>query len=133
MRERATFKSRIQILVTGLLWSILSAVSFLYLHSPRRGWIFGALAFVFLASALFVPPAARALHGVLSWVAQAVVKAISLTLLGLIYYLVMTPLGAVLRWTGSLKTTKRADPALATYWIERPRQAPSPARYLRPF
>ncbi|MBI4563350.1 MAG: hypothetical protein HY716_01480 [Planctomycetes bacterium] len=55
-------RARIQILVTGILWSALAAVSFV-LHHPLRGWICAAIAGVMLVSAAAVPPLARGLQG----------------------------------------------------------------------
>lgn len=126
-------QARIQISITGLLWAGLSALSFLHFHSPRRGWIFGGLATLFLVSALLIPPLAHVLHKVLSTVARGLVTVVSVTVLSIVFYLVLLPLGLILRGTGGLKTTRGVDPSLASYWVDRPSEPLAPARYLRPF
>jgi len=127
-------KPRLQIFVTGVIWSLLSAASFWYSH-PRRGWILAGMAGLFILSALLVPPLARALHHALSFLVQALVTTVTWTLLSLTYFLLMAPLGLVLRWTGSLRTARgsHSDPALATYWVDRTPEPLVPSRYLRPF
>ncbi len=125
-------RPRLQIFVTGMIWALLSAASFWYSH-PRRGWILAGMAALFIVSALLVPPLARALQHALAFLVQALVTTVTWTLLGVTYYLLIAPMGLVLRLKGSLRTTRRADPALATYWVDRPPAPLDPSRYLRPF
>ncbi|MBI4563347.1 MAG: hypothetical protein HY716_01465 [Planctomycetes bacterium] len=125
-------RARIQILLTGLLWSALAAISFV-LHHTLRGWICAAIAGVLLVSAAAVPSLARGIHKVLAFLLVTAVHTLSLILLGLIYFLVIAPAGLFLRLTGSLQTTTRPDPSLPTYWIARPREPLSRERYHRTF
>lgn len=126
-------KARLQVTLTGLIWAGLSAASFLYFHYPIRGWIFGGLSFLFLVSAAVIPPLAVGLHRVLSTLSHGLVTGVSLLCLIVVFYLVIVPAGFILRRTRSLKTTRRPDPALETYWIDRPAAPATPASYLRPF
>ncbi len=126
-------RARIQIFVTGVIWSSLSALSFLYFHSPRRGWVFAGLAAFFILSATLAPPVARAIHKILSTLVQALASGVTWTLLSIVYFLFLSPLGLVLRMTGSLKTARNADQVLESYWVDRPPEPLDPARYLRPF
>jgi hypothetical protein len=43
-------------------------------------------------------------------------------LLGAFFYLVMTPLGLILRWTGKDLLDERIDRSAASYWIKRERK-----------
>lgn len=54
----------------------------------------------------------------------------SYTLLGLIYFLMFTPVGLVFRLLGKDPLTKGPDPSLSSYWIVR-KTVRSPASYLR--
>lgn len=126
-------RPRIQVFVTGLIWSGLSALSFFYSHAPRRGWIFAGLAGVFMLSALFLPPVARAIHKVLSTVALGVVSVVTWTLLALAFYLLLFPLGLFLRMTGSLRTARTLRESSPSYWVDRRPEPVVAARYLRPF
>jgi hypothetical protein len=45
---------------------------------------------------------------------------VSHVLLGVLYYLVVTPVGLVLRALGRDPMHRRFDPAAETYWLERP-------------
>jgi hypothetical protein len=126
-------KARLQITLTGLIWAGLSAACFLYFHYPTRGWIFGGLSALFLVSAAVLPPLAVGIHKVLSTLTHGLVTGISLLCLIVVFYLVLLPAGLVLRATRSLKTTRRPDPALQSYWTDRPKEELTAAQYLRPF
>lgn len=126
-------RGRVQVLTTGLIWSALSILSFTYFHSAARAWSFAFLAFLFIASALFVPRLAHVFHTVLSALVLGLVTLVTFILLGACFYLIFAPLGWVLRLKGSLRTTRHPDPALATYWTDRSPEPVVQARYLRPF
>ena len=126
-------RPRIQVFITGLIWSGLSALSFLHSYAPRRGWIFAGLASVFIFSALFLPPVARAIHKGLSTVALGLVSIVTWTLLALAFYLLLFPLGVLLRMKGSLRTAKTARESRPSYWVDRRPEPVVAARYLRPF
>jgi hypothetical protein len=125
-------RPRVQIVLIGTVWSLLSALFFLKWQAPIRGWIFGSLAAGFLVSGLFIPPAAAFIHRALGALTVAVVLLLSWILLGTVYFLVIMPLGWILRAKGSLRTRKiRA--AADSYWTDRPEEPVSVDRYLRPF
>lgn len=124
---------RVQMVVMGTLWSFLSAFFFLKWHAPVRGWTFGALGLSFLVSGLLVPPAAAALHRALKALTIGLVTLISWVVLGSMFFVVIMPVGWVLRWTGSLRTRKGLRERVETYWTDRPDEPLSAERYLRPF
>ena len=53
-------------------------------------------------------------------------------LLGLVYYLLITPIGLLLRLAGHDPTARKFEPDRATMWHER-QEAPPPERYFRQF
>ena len=79
-----------------------------------------------------VPPLRRPMY--LGWIylAWPIGLVLSFTLLALIYYLVLTPIGLVMRLFGRDPMQRGFDPAAATYWIPRTRR-PDPERYFRPY
>lgn len=102
----------------GSQWAVLAAVAaigllgmFAMLASSAlatrlyRGWMFAALP--------------------IGWV-------ISHVILGAVYYLVITPIGLILRAVGNDPMQRRIDRAAATYWIPHTQQTDS-SRYFRQF
>jgi hypothetical protein len=57
---------------------------------------------------------------------------ISHLLMAAIYYLIITPIGGLMRICGKLTICKHLNPAAKTYW-EPHRQAEDPSRYFRQF
>lgn len=90
-----------------------------------RPWAL-AVAAVLLLAALVRPrwlrPVNRAWMG-FGAVANAIVTWV---LMALMFYLVITPLGWALRWTGRDLLRLRLDPALRSYWLERRPPGPPP-------
>jgi hypothetical protein len=125
-------RPRVQIALIGAVWSLLSALFFLKWQAPIRGWIFGSLGASFLACGLLVPPAAEAIHRALKALTVGMVLLLSWILLGTVFFLVIVPLGWILRRTGTLRT--RRGPARSdSYWTDRKDEPLTVERYLRPF
>ncbi len=83
----------------------------------------------------FVPPVLRGAWIVLSAIAWPIGTAVSLVILSLVWLVVMTPIGLATRLLGYDPLGRRADPAAASYWFERPRDAEARGnrRYFRQF
>lgn len=126
-------RPRVQVVLIGTVWSLLSVFFFLKWQAPVRGWIFGILGLGFLVSGLFVPPAADFIQRALKALTFAVLVLLSWILLGTTYFLVIMPLGWILRRTGSLRTHRRPGSGPATYWTDRADEPVTIERYLRPF
>ena len=92
------------------------------------GGLGALLAFVGLA----VPPAARAFHAVWMKLAHALGWLNSRILLGAMFYLVMTPIGWIVRLSGNDPLNRRKAPQ-QTYWITRKVTRPAPAQFERLF
>ncbi len=57
---------------------------------------------------------------------------VSHTIIAAVYYLVITPIGLIMRMSGRDPMDRRFDPAAKTYWQVRP-PTPDNARYFRQF
>ncbi len=119
----------------GLLFGGLSAALAAYLLvMGRGGWRWAALAAVFfLVTGLFAYPVLKPVYRawmkfafLLGWVNTRI-------LLGLFFYLVLTPIGLILRLTGKDLLDRRIDRAAATYWTPRRPEPVDPSRYERLF
>jgi len=92
-------------------------------------WAIGALvAAVFYA----VPPVRRALYVGWMYLFYPVGFVLSHVVLGVIYYLVVTPVGLVLRLLGRDSMRRQPTPDAETYWIRREAKIAS-ERYFRQF
>ncbi|RPJ40592.1 MAG: hypothetical protein EHM19_13445 [Candidatus Latescibacterota bacterium] len=91
--------------------------------------VFYSLAGYALLSALLFPPAIRPVRWVLLKVGHALGWFNTRLILTLIFYLVFTPIGLVLRLLGKDLLNRRIDPNAPTYWIEKPKEPSDPARY----
>jgi hypothetical protein len=90
------------------------------LYRGRTGvvFIFGAAGTLLLVVGLFIPAAARAFHKGWMRFASALGHVNSRVLLSLIYYLVFTPYGFVMRLAGR-DSLRRRGAARGSYWIGR--------------
>lgn len=71
-----------------------------------------------------------AVERTVSAVGRAVAAMIGITLLTLVFFAVILPIGLLRRLVGHDPIAKRPDPSLATYWQESPKEDPLP-RYFR--
>lgn len=122
--------ARIQLMVTGLLWAGLATWSHFGSDKPTRTSIFIGMSALFLLSAILIP---EFLAHVLRSILLAVVNGVALTLLTLIYFFFITPIGLLLRLFGKTRTTFQPDPSLPSYWIRKPDVPIAPDRYRRSF
>lgn len=98
----------------GLAAAVLVAFGF---DHPVAGAVIAGIALALAATALASPLGAYAtVSRGLERFARAVASAVTWVLMTLLYYLVVLPLGLVLRARGRLRITRRPDPALPSYW-----------------
>ncbi len=88
----------------------------------------GALTLVYYA----VPPVRQAMYLGLMYAVHPIGWTISHILLGLIYYLVATPIGLIMRACGKDPMQRKLEPDAESYWIARETQ-PEAERYFRQF
>lgn len=56
-------------------------------------------------------------------------KVVSPLIMGLVFYLTVTPIGLVMRLLGKRPLNLKLDPAAASYWIERKPPGPAPGSF----
>ena len=81
-------------------------------------WVIAALCAVM---ALSVPTALRPLYVALSAVTLPIGFVVSYVVLAVLFYLVLTPIGLILRLTGWDPLCRRFDPGANSYWVPRER------------
>ncbi len=81
--------------------------------------VLGGLGAALIVLGLTVPLILKPVYRV--WMALAVVLGFVMTrvILTLVYYLVMTPIGLIMRLLGKDPLHRKPDPKAASYWIER--------------
>lgn len=92
-------------------------------------WGVGALGFLVGAAA---PMALKPLFVGWLYAAYPIGWVVSHVILAALYYLVMTPMGLLMKVVGRDPLALRRDPKATTYWVER-RKAPDSERYLRQY
>ena len=119
----------------GILFGALGALAtayFLYRGSDVWVWSAGAALF-FLFTGLALQRVLKPVYIV--WMAFAFLLGWLNTrlLLGLFFYLIITPIGLVLRLTGKDLLDKKIDREAETYWKKREKKEFEPSRYERLF
>ena len=111
-------------LVGGLVWWQSG--------SRTAGLIVWAAAGVVILAFLLAAPARRPIYLAWSYALYPIGYMITLVLMGIIYYLVITPTGLLMRLFGRDPMSRRFQPDAASYWIARKEDA-SLDRYFRQF
>ena len=111
---------------------LLIAVWPLFHGETFRWWSCGAAA-IFAVTALAKPALLSGLNRL--WIKLGVLlgKIVSPIALGLLFYLVLTPLGAVMRLTGKDPLRLKFDAAAGSYWIQREPPGPAPGSMTNQF
>jgi hypothetical protein len=102
---------------TGL-WAAAAAVWALAVAVPAAGWMF--------------PGFMRIVSVGMAYAAFPIGLVISHLILAVVYYLVFTPIGLVMRLFGYDPMNRRFDPDAETYWVARDGE-PEVRRYFRQF
>jgi len=113
------------LLVAGGLW--------LKLHAPLVSIALAALAVVVPVLGWTVPSVMRLVYVGLSYVAWPIGFVVSHVLLGAVYYLLVTPIGLIMRAAGYDPMHRRFEPGARSYWIERDEGEQDPRSYFRQF
>jgi len=83
----------------GAAFALLAAVAHWRCH-PRTGWLLAALAFGLLAGGIAAPAALGPVYRGWMRIAHAISRITTPIVLGIMYFLVITPIGLLLRATG---------------------------------
>ena len=95
------------------------------LHQSVRWWALGVSAF-FLVPALVRPDVLRPLNGLWLKLGLLLYRIVNPIVLGVLFYLTVTPIGALARLFGKDPLKLRRDSAAPSYWIRRVPPGPSP-------
>jgi hypothetical protein len=120
--------SRSQLLVFGLAWLVFFGALGATLWLRGRtvpATVAAALAAGVPLAGIFLPRMLRHLYVGLSYAVYPIGFVVSHVILAVLYYLVVTPIGLVLRLGGYDPLARRPAPGASSYW--RDRGAPKPA------
>jgi hypothetical protein len=114
----------------GLLFAAIFVLVAAYLawRGSARWPYAAAPAAFFFAAAFVAQPVLRPIHRGWMRFAYGLAWINTRILLGGMFFLVLTPIGLLLRLTGRDLLNQRIDPAAPTYWIKRPRKPFDPDR-----
>jgi len=118
-------------LVFSLIFGILGFAPLVHGKSPRL-WALGVAA-AFLGPALFIPSVLSQLNRLWTRLGMWLHKVMSPILLGVVFFGVITPMGAIMRWLGRDALRLRFDKDATDYWIERRPPGPAPDTYRNQF
>jgi hypothetical protein len=128
--------SRRQLAVFGLLWLVFFGILG---HTVQRrtglhwaAWSVWALAVAVPVAGWLVPPILRMAYLGLSYATAPIGIVVSFVILAVIYYLVLTPTGLLMRLLGHDPLSRHFDPDARSYWVER-EALRSADRYFRQF
>jgi len=91
------------------------------------------VAFVCGVLAAAAPSALRPLYLGLSLIGLPIGLVVSHVAMGIVYYLVLTPIGLAMRLLGRDPLYRQFDPNAQTYWVRRNEQEKETKRYFRQF
>ena len=128
--------SRRQLNVFGLIWlaffGALAGVLFYRGALPALAWSLSAAAGVVPVAGWIAPPVMRVVYLGMAYLAFPIGFVLSHVVMAATYYLVLTPIGLLMRVFGYDPLHRRFERETKTYWV--PRQANSDTRrYFRQF
>lgn len=120
----------------GLIWLVVFGTIALSAFL-RHGWtmstvVISDLAVVVPVAGWVCPPLMRAVYLTVAYVTLPIGLAVTCIVMAAVYYLVLTPLGRVLRMYGHDAMHRSFERDAKTYWADRPEQPPM-ERYFRQF
>jgi hypothetical protein len=118
--------------ILPVFFAIVGTVARVKLGAPALGWGLWAFGTVLTAAYWALPPLRIAVY--LAWMHAFFPLGwlVSHTVLGVLFFLVATPLGLLLRLVGHDPMKRRRDGQAKSYWVEQ-RTGGHPSRYLRQF
>jgi hypothetical protein len=129
--------SRRELSLFGFIWLVffllLAGGLWLKLPTPLAPVALATIAVIVPALGWAVPGFMRVVYVGLSYVAWPIGFVLSNVLLGAVYYLVVTPIGLIMRATRYDPMQRGFDPKAQSYWIERGSDERDPRSYFRQF
>lgn len=120
-------------LVMAVALAVLGFLVFFLGSHPQRAFSLWAVGAAFLIIGLVLPIALRSIH--ICWMALALSLGwvMSRLILAILFYLVITPIGLIMRLFGYDPLMRKFDPNAQTYWIKREHKVFDPAQYEHQF
>jgi hypothetical protein len=114
-------------LIMGLVLLIVTGI---LLWKDHPVWYpFFSLAWVFILSGIIFPPSLRTAEALWMKFGMAMGHVVTHIILTIMFFVVITPLGLMLRLFGKKLLDTHPDPSLKTYWREVPKDGPSSRPY----
>ena len=107
------------------VWPLLAG------EAPRWWWLAGAAGFC--AVSLAAPHLLNPLNRAWQWIGRRLNGVASPIVLGLVFYVILAPLGIALRLSGRDPLRLRFDKDAASYWLSRDPPGPGPGTMTRQF
>ena len=111
-------------IVFAVFAALIAAISWYHDGAHWRWWLGGSLLFALIAMAR--PPLLGPLNRLWTKFGLLLAAVVSPVVLGLIFYLCITPIGFLMRLFGKDPMRLRLDPEAETYWIRREPPGPPP-------
>lgn len=118
-------------LVFAVVFALVGLAPLRHGAEPRL-WAL-ALAVTFLVAALAAPGMLRPLNRLWFRFGLLLHHVVTPVVMGLLFFVVVTPVGLLMRATGKDPLRLRRDSAAASYWIERQPPGPAPASMRQQF
>jgi multisubunit Na+/H+ antiporter MnhG subunit len=110
----------------------IGLVHFLKGHTPKNLWFWGAAGIVFLTT-LSVPILIKPIYRVALFIAHILGWINTRIILGLIYYLLFTPVSLIMKLIGRDALNRKFEKEAKSYWNIRDRTPKPKEQYLRQF
>jgi len=116
----------------ALFLAIIGTVHFFKGNVPTNYWFWGTALLIF-ATSVTLPVLIKPVYQAAMFVAHILGWINTRLILGLIYYLLFTPVGVIMRVLGKDPLHRKFDKQAKTYWKVRDRTARPKEHYLRQF
>jgi hypothetical protein len=132
-----TAPSRRQLNQFGFVWlgflALFGVIAYFKFGNQTLAMVLWALAAIVPPIGWLVPPFMRLVFVGMSYLAWPIGFVVSHVVLALVYYLVFTPVGLIMRLVGYDSMKRRFDPAADSYWLSRDSGDSEAKRYFRQF
>ncbi len=120
MGKRYTKPQHIFALGLPLVWVVLNLLFFKFRPDTAGFRILTAAVLLVDIFYLLLPAVYRRIFAGWTWVTRKIGKFNTLLLLGIVFYLLFTPLSLLFKLLGKDLLQEKTDPSAASYWLKRP-------------
>ena len=124
-------------LLLGIILAVFCAIVF-YKHRseveiPISVFVFGILSIFSFITALLYPKALKPINTVMIFIGMIIGWIMTRVILTILFFVVILPIGLVLRISGHDSMNRKPDAKLQSYWLEKKETDLLPERYERLF